>query len=217
VRLVALAEEEFFHKNISVLSDTAKLMGGPQVRNLATVGGNICNAAPSADLCPPLIALGAEITLSSQQRTKIVPLEEFFKGPGKTIISNGELLSEIKIPVPPEGSGASYQRICTRSALDIAVAGVASYLELEENGVVKKARIALGAVAPTPVRVSEAETILQGHPISERILEDVIDAALKVVQPIDDVRGSAKYRKEMVRVLVGNTINEAYSRSQSNS
>ena len=195
-----------------LLKPMAEAFAGPLIRNLATVGGNICNAAPSADLCPPLIALGAEIILRSLDATRTLHLEGFFTGPGQTVRSRDELLTRIRIPLPRCRFGASYMRVCTRATLDIAVSGVASYLEIDEDGIVTVARIVLGAVAPTPVRAGAAEKVLVGNRISSKVVRAAADASVSDAAPISDVRGSEEYRKEMVRILTARTLHQAQDR-----
>jgi carbon-monoxide dehydrogenase medium subunit len=183
---------------------------------MATVGGNICNASPSADSVPPLLALGAEIVLANAQGERTVPLNEFFLGPGETVMQPGELLKEIAIPKPPKGSGSYYLRHTPRAWMDIATVGVAAYISLDKTGKIIKSRIALGAVAPTPIRAEKAESILHGQLPVEGSLEEAGMAASQETSPISDVRASADYRKHLVSVLTQRALRGAVEKAEGN-
>lgn len=194
------------------LAESGALVGSVQVRNLATLGGNLCNAAPSADMAPPLLALDAEAVIAGRAGQRRVPIAEFFTGVRQTVLGSDELLVEIAVPAPGAGSGSSYLRHTPRRELDIAVVGVASQLTLA-SGVCAKARIALAAVAPTPVRATAAEQWLQGHqPTPERI-ERAAELAVEAARPISDQRGSADFRRHLVRVLTRRTLTTALARA----
>lgn len=184
------------------LTHTAAHMASAQVRSLATVGGNLCSASPSADLAPPLLALEASLRLIGAAGERVVPLEEFFLGPGMTALSAGELLAEILIP-PPEGR-TIYIKHTLRRRMDIATVGVAVNL-CRENGQTTKARLALGAVSPTPIRAHHAEETLLGELDPDRV-ERASELAAEASMPIGDVRGSAWYRRKMVLVLVRRAV-----------
>jgi carbon-monoxide dehydrogenase medium subunit len=216
VKLSDLAEEGFFTRYLPVLRETARIMGSPQVRNRATIGGNICNASPSADLSPPLVALGAEVSMKSVAGERTLSLEEFFSGPGQTVVRSGELLTGIRIHDPPEGTAASYIRLTARAVLDIAITGVASYLEVDDRHTIRDARIVLGAAAPTPLRVPRAEAILVGEKFSSKVVQRAAEAAMQSSLPIDDVRSSASYRRAMVRALTERSLQSAYRRTGKN-
>ncbi len=182
-------------------------VGTPQIRNMGTVGGNLCNAAPSADSAPALIALGASVQLISSQGKRTVSVEEFFVGPGKTVLKPGEILSELLIPVQGSNSGTVYIKLPARTAVDIATVGVAASITLDSNkeGCVD-ARIALGAVAPTPIRAKRAEDILKNHNLEDVLVREAAELASSDASPISDVRSSADYRVEMVKVLTREAI-----------
>jgi CO/xanthine dehydrogenase FAD-binding subunit len=182
------------------------------VRNLATLGGNLCNAAPSADMAPPLLALEAEAVIVGPKGERRVPLATFFTGVRRTVLAPDELLLEIVVPAPGPRSGGNYLRHTPRRELDIAVVGVASQLTLS-NGVCSKARIALAAVAPTPVRATAAEQALEGKPVTPEAIERAAELAVGVAKPISDQRGSADYRLHLVRVLTGRTLRTALARA----
>jgi carbon-monoxide dehydrogenase medium subunit len=194
------------------LVDGAALVGSVQVRNLATLGGNLCNAAPSADMAPPLLALDAEVVVVGPSGRRRVPLADFFRGVRQTVLAPDELLVEIVIPAPGPRSGGNYRRHTPRRELDIAVVGVASQLTLTD-GVCAKARIALASVAPTPDRATEAEAALEGRPITPALLDEAAELAVRAARPISDQRGSAEYRRHLVRVLTRRTLATALERA----
>ncbi len=159
-------------ERFNILAQACSLVGSIQIRNRGTVGGNICNAAPSADTPLPLLCLGARVLLARPEETRIVPLEDFFQGPGQTALARNELLVEIEVPTPPTSSAGCYLRHTPREEMDIAVVGVASFLTLPPQGkLCHEARIALGAVAPTPIRARQAELLLAGKPRRKRPLK----------------------------------------------
>jgi carbon-monoxide dehydrogenase medium subunit len=194
------------------LAEACGLIGSVQIQNRAAVGGNFCNAAPSADTVPAVIAYGGKVILAGAKRKRELPAEEFFIGPGQTVLENGEMLVEIHIPPPPPRSGAAYLRFIPREEMDIAVAGVGSYLELSDDGRCQSARIALAAVAPTPVRAYDAEKFLIGKTVSEAVFAEAGELAARSAKPISDVRGSAAYRIELVKVLTKRSLNSAWQR-----
>lgn len=194
-------------KTFGILLEACSLIGSMQIRNRGTIGGNLCNGAPSADSAPPLLCLGAEVVLASSKAARAIPLEQFFLAPGKTALAAGELLVEIKVPTPPARSAGRYLRHTTREEMDIAVAGVASFITAApQPGRLKTARIALGAVAPTPVRAYQAEAALVGQVVTKETIAEAAEIAAGEASPISDVRGSGEYRREMVRVLVRRTL-----------
>jgi carbon-monoxide dehydrogenase medium subunit len=199
-------------RRYSALAESAALVGSVQIRNLATLGGNLCNAAPSADMAPPLLALEAEAVIAGPRGTRRVPFASFFTGVRRTVLTPDELLVEIVVPAPGPGSGGSYRRHTPRRELDIAVVGVASQLTLA-NGRCTKARIALAAVAPTPVRAMSAERLLEGHPVTPDLIERAAHAAVEAARPISDQRGSADFRRHLVQVLTRRTLTTALARA----
>jgi len=181
-----------------------------QLRNRGTVGGNICNAAPSADSVPPLICLGAKAIVAQLEGTRIVPLDTFFQEPGKTALAPNEILVGIEVLTPPTHSSGCYLRHTPRQDMDIAVVGVASFLVFaSQKNLCKEARIALGAVAPTPIRVPLAESILAGRVLTGEAIEEAAERAMEAARPISDIRGSGEYRKEIVKVLTRRTLKRA--------
>jgi carbon-monoxide dehydrogenase medium subunit len=194
------------------IAESAAMVGSLQVRNLATVGGNLCNAAPSADMAPPLLALEAVAVIAGPRGQRRVPFADFFTGVRCTVLGADEILVEIAVPAPGPRSGGQYLRHTPRRELDIAVVGVASQLTLSD-GVCAKARIALAAVAPVPLRAREAEQALEGTPVTTEAIERAAELAVGVARPISDQRGSADYRRHLVRVLTRRTLRTALTRA----
>jgi CO/xanthine dehydrogenase FAD-binding subunit len=198
-------------EGFSILHQACSIMGSLQLRNRGTIGGNICNAAPSADTAPPLLCLGAKAIVARLGGNRIVPLDSFFHGPGQTALAPHELLVELEIVAPPPRSSGCYLRHTPRQDMDIAVVGVASFLVIsKQKDRCQEARIALGAVAPTPIRVPEAEAILAGRALTEEAIEEAAERAAEAARPISDIRGSAEYRKEIVKVLTRRTLQRAW-------
>jgi len=195
------------------LAESGALVGSVQIRNLATVGGNVCNAAPSADMIPPLLALDAEAVIAGPKGQRRVPLTSFFLNVRRTVLGPDELLLEIVVPAPGPRSGGNYLRHTPRRELDIAVVGVASQLTLS-NGVCAKARIALAAVAPVPLRATAAEQALEGQPLTPPLIERAAQLAVEAAQPISDQRGSLEFRRHLVRVLTRRTLTTALERAR---
>lgn len=199
-----------FMQRLNILYQGCSLIGSNRIRNRATIGGNVCNAAPSADSAPALLCLDAKAILAQCEGTRIVPLGSIFRGPGKTSLAPNELLMEIEIPAPPPHSAGCYLRHTPREEMDIAVVGVAAFLVLSPRSkVCQEARIAVGAVAPTPLRVSQAETLLSSKNLSKEDIEKVAEKVSESASPISDIRSSAEYRKELLKVLTRRTLNEA--------
>jgi carbon-monoxide dehydrogenase medium subunit len=194
------------------LAESAALVGSLQIRNLATVGGNLCNAAPSADMAPPLLALDAEAVIAGPKGRRRVPLTEFFQGVRRTALAPDELLIELIVKAPAPGSGGCYLRHTPRRELDIAVVGVASQITLSA-GVCVKAGIALAAVAPIPLRATAAERALEGQPLTAALIERASELAAGAAQPISDQRGSIEFRRHLVHVLTRRTLRTALERA----
>ena len=197
------------------LIDAAAMIGGIQIQGRASVGGNLCNAAPSADAIPPLIVLGAVCNIAGPQGTRQVPVEDFCTAPGRNVLQPGELLVSLHLPPPASRSGASYLRFIPRNEMDIAVAGVASSVVLDQAGQsFTAARIALASVAPTPVFVREASESLEGKPVSEQVIEEAAQAAMAAARPISDMRGTVQQRVHLVGVLARRTLRNAIQRAR---
>ncbi len=203
-------------KNFPALAEAAGSLASPQVRALATVGGNITSAVPSADLPPTLIASDASVELRCSRSSRTILLSEFFTGPRKTVCRGEELLTSIFLPLPPPHTGISYQRFTLREANALAVASVASKLILK-NGKIEKAVVVLGAVAPTPVLAQKTSKFLRTKTPSEKIFDEAAALAKEEGKPISDIRGSVWYRKELVHVLTRRSLSEAFERAQGKS
>jgi len=206
----AVEASPIIQQKFSVLAQAASSMASTQVRNRGTVAGNICNAVPSADSVPALLTLEARLTLISKEDERIVSIENFFTGPNETVLTDTELLAEIHIPPLPPNSRGVYLKLTPRRSMDLAIVGVAVVV-VPEDGVCKDIRIALGAVAPTPIRAKRAEDTIRGQQFTEALIERSAKTAAEESCCIDDHRASAQYRMEMVKTLVRRAINQAIS------
>jgi len=195
------------------LWDAVNVMASPQVRTLGTIEGNLCSAVPSADTAPPLISLGASVNLVGSKGERSVLLEEFFKGPKESVLSKDEILTEVLVPEPPGTASGAYLKLMRRNALDLALVGVAATLRFDSNKkICQEAKIALGAVAPTPIRVPEAERVLINKEVNEARAAEAGKAASGICRPISDVRASLEYRCSMVEILTKRAVLEAFQR-----
>jgi carbon-monoxide dehydrogenase medium subunit len=201
---------------IPALSEAAAAMASSQIRAVATIGGNISSAVPSADLPPPLIAADADVELRCVESIRRAYLSEFFTGPRITICRAEELLTHILIPLLPPNTGISFQKFALREANALAVASVASRLTVQ-NGRIDKAAIVLGAVAATPLLALKASEYLSGSEPSDDLFEKAALMAKEESRPISDIRGSVWYRKELIQVLARRTLHEALMRAQTKS
>ena len=223
----AIEKSEVIKKNFSALADAVDYLGSIQIRNVATIGGNLCTAAPSADTATPLLVLGTQVRIQNPKEERTLPIEEFFKGPGETVLKTGEMVKELLIPELLPNTGSAYYKLQRRLALDLPILGVSVLLSLDKNKVTcsdllctaspistilhkmeedeiicKEVRIALGVAAPIPMRALKAEALLRGKKLSDELLEEAANTASQEAQPRDTLRGEAWYRKDMVRVLV---------------
>jgi len=202
-------------EKVPLLSQTAAKLGSVQVRHRATIGGNLCNASPSADTAPALLALDAQVEINGKAGTRMIELESFFLGPGATVLGDGEILTRLKIPLTPNRQGSVYYKLSTRKAMDLAFVGVAVLLELGGDDEITKTRIALGAVAPTPIRVPSAENLLRGIRLVPEAAREAAEVAARSCEPITDHRASAEYRREMVRELCQQGLMAVYRQAKS--
>ena len=208
VTVSQVAASDPVQRHYPALAYAAAKLGSPQVRNLATVAGNICRAAPSADTPPPLIAAGAKVCIFGPQGGREVRLEDFFTGPGQTVLSSDEILQSISVPCPEPHSGAAYIKHGRRKAMELAAVGVAASLTLDGEKC-SRVRIVLGAVAPTPMRAGRAEKLLEHKAIDQAAIEAAAKLAMEESKPISDVRASAEYRRDMVGVLTNRALTRA--------
>jgi carbon-monoxide dehydrogenase medium subunit len=209
-----IADDATVQQRFSALADGASVVGSYQTRNMATIGGNVCNAAPSADTSPPLVVLGARAHIAGVNGERELPVEELWSGPGQTTLEPGEIATAFMMPAPPAGAGSHYERHTPRKIMDIAVVGVASYIELDAGGVVLAARIALGAVAPTVVRAPQAEQALVGHALTEEAAAEAGRIAAGEARPISDVRGSASFRRYLVETMTRASVLRSAERAR---
>lgn len=213
-----LERSQIVKDKLAILADALNVIASPQIRNLGTIGGNICGAVPSADTVPPLIASGASVALTGKKEERTVLLEQFFKGRGQSVLRNDEILTRIIVPDPPENSGGAYIKLMTRSAMELAIVGVGVHLELDDDGkICRQAKIALGAVAPTPIRARAAEEILNSRVIDANLAGKAGEVAASEASPISNVRASKEYRTEMIAALTKKAVMQAYERIQSKS
>ncbi len=200
-RLADVANHSDVKKHYPALAYSAGVTATVQIRSMGTVIGNICNAAPSADNAAPLLIYDARVSVVSPGGERIIPLDEFFRGPGLTSLEMGEVVREIIVPAPGLRSGSDYQKLSARGQVDIAAIGAAAQIALDEDGKCVKARIGLGAVAPVPLRSSGGEQLLEGQTPTPELIVKAGAKAAGEARPISDVRASASYRRRMVDVL----------------
>jgi carbon-monoxide dehydrogenase medium subunit len=190
------------------IAESARLIGGVQVQNRASLGGNICNAAPSADAVPALICHKACAFIAGSRGSRNLPVEQLFKGPGKTVLEADEVLVSIVLPPPEPSSAAKYLRFTPRREMDIAIAGAGAWLRLAADGTIAAACVVLASVAPTPIRAPSAEQRLIGEHPSRGLCEEAGRLAVADARPISDTRGSADYRRTLVGVLAARAITD---------
>ena len=197
------------------LVDSASLIGGIQIQGRASIGGNLCNAAPSGDSIPAVIALGGVCNVAGPNGTRQIAAEDFCTAPGQNALQQGELLVSISFPVPPAHSGANYQRFIPRNEMDIAVAGVGSSVVLDASGQnFVSGRVSLASVAPTPVFSRAAGDSLAGKPVSDDAIREASELAMADAKPINDMRGTIRQRIHLIGVLTRRTLNIAVERAR---
>jgi CO/xanthine dehydrogenase FAD-binding subunit len=205
-----LARDSLVRKEAPALALGAAALGSPQVRNRATLGGNICNARPAGDMSVALMAMGASVLLRGAEGEREVGLDKFILGPGRTSLAPGELLTGVMVPKAPPNTGGGFQKLGLRKALEIALASVACRLTLDrDQKTILDAGLALGAVGPTPLVSPGAVKALAGQKADAKTLASAAGAAAEDARPIDDHRGSAEYRRAMVEVLAGRALEQA--------
>jgi CO/xanthine dehydrogenase FAD-binding subunit len=197
-----LLQSPLIRKHFPVLINGLKILGSPPLRNMATIGGNIVTASPAGDTLPPLHVLRAELELKRRDSSRRVPIRDFIKGPGETVLAPGEILTAIFVRKRPELNLHHYEKVGQRKALAIAVVSLAALLRVSDGGIVKEARLAWGSVAPTVVTSAEVEAILIGNRLSRQVLEKAAQLARTIVKPIDDLRASADYRRQVAGNLL---------------
>lgn len=206
----SLEKSAELNQRYPVISQAASQLGSVAIRNMGTLGGNLCNAAPSAETAPALIGLSAEARIVGPDGERVIPLEDFFTGPGTTVLKTAELLVEIQVPVLPPRIKGVYLKHAIRGSIDLAIVGVAAIVTLEPgSNVCKDIKLVLGAVAPTPLRAHQAEEIIKGERIDDALIDKCAKVASDESRPITDVRASDWYRKEMIKVFTRRAIKEA--------
>jgi carbon-monoxide dehydrogenase medium subunit len=201
-------------KDFPILNDAVENIGSVQIRNVATIGGNIINAVPSADGAIPLITLGAQVRIRGPKGERSMPLEDIFIGPGQTLLEPGEILMEFVVPKLPSHTGGAYCKHTRRAAMELPILGVAVRISLGEDiNTCSEARIGLGVLAPTPMRAKSAEVILRGKKLDDKILKKAGKAAAEECKARDSVRGEAWYRRAMVELLVPRMARVAIERA----
>lgn len=211
-----LTSSPLIREKAFVLSEAASMIGSVQTRNAATVGGNLCNASPGADTATPLLVLDAKITVASLEGLRSMPLNELFAGPKKTSLGPGELLSEIRFPVPPPGSGGAFLKLGRRKGCTLSLINAAAYIEIEGD-IIQEARVAFGACAPTPIRIPEVEETLKNNRPDGKVIDEVSSACYGLVQPSQRAhsRASEEYRREMSCILMKRALKAALARARS--
>ena len=195
------------------LVDATIIIGGTAIQGRAAVGGNLCNASPAADCIPPLIVLNATCVIAGPNGEREIPVEDFCTAPGQTVLGKSEILVSIKIPTPLQNSSSYYLRFIPRNEMDIAVVGTGAAVVLDEaKQRIVSARIALAAVAPTPLFAEEASALLAGKEISDATIDEAAQAAQAIARPISDMRGTAEQRTHLVGVLTRRALNGAIQR-----
>jgi CO/xanthine dehydrogenase FAD-binding subunit len=213
----AIYEDKVIAGTYPALIDSATLIGGVQIQGRASIGGNLCNASPSADSIPTLIALGASAKIQRAGGLRELPVEDFCTGPGTNVLAEDEVLVSLKIPVRQKNSGARFLRFTPRNEMDIAVVNAAvSVVLADDDQHFTSARIAIGAAGPTPLLVQKAADFLQGKRVSEESIVAAAEIARSAASPIDDMRGSVAQRRHLVRVLVARTLRSAIERARGN-
>jgi carbon-monoxide dehydrogenase medium subunit len=212
-RMQDIVESPVIREKLPVLAEAVSMLGSWQIRNMATVGGNLCNASPAADSAPPLLVHEARIKLASIEGTREIPITEFFVGPRKTAMYKTELLQEVIVPYDADfAKSYSYVKLGRRNAFTLSVVAVATVLKVRDR-VFEDVRIALNAVAPTPVRARSVESFLKGREVGSEAIEKASELVLNDISPISDVRASAEYRKHASKILVKDTLLKALEKA----
>lgn len=214
VTAATLAKNELINDRFTPLSVAGSRLGAPMIRNRATIGGNLVNARPAADLSPACMVLSANLKLKSLNNERKISANDFFTGPGQTVIEQNELLVSLEIETPPPWTGGSYLKLGARKALEISMVNVACLLTLQSlDGPITDVKIGLGAVAPTPVRALAAEEFLIGQKPSETLFKEAGAIGVGMCSPITDHRGTMEYRCMMIESLTNRALQQAYQKA----
>lgn len=206
----ALAQSSVVAQHFPSLFQAASSIGSPQVRNRGTFVGNVCTAVPSADSAPALLTLEATVRIKGLGKERTVPINQFFTGPRKTVLKPDEILVEISVPTPARSSRGVYLKLSPRHSMDLAIVGVAVN-GVSEKGICKDVKIALGAVAPTPIRAPMAEEMLKGQRITPELVDEAARNAITQCSPIDDHRASQEYRCDMIYAMTRRALNQVFA------
>lgn len=207
-KLFDVQTSEVVREKLPALADAAHYVASAQIRRKGTVVGNICNASPSADTAPILLAMDAGVKVYNSGSERVIPVAEFFRGVKKTALEKGDIVTELDIPELKKGEGSAYFKHSVRKAMDLAIIGLAAWVKMDGKQVAD-CRIAMGGVGVTPLRARNAEKVLIGKEITEELLEQAGVAASKECSPISDVRASAEYRRDMIRVYTKRAVKKA--------
>ena len=207
VKHAEVAQSPLVNQYFPALAKASHWVGSPSIRNLATIGGNICNASPSADTAPPLLGYDAKAIIVRPSGEKAIDIEDFFTGPSTNVLNRGEILKGFLL-APKRGWVADYEKLGLRKAMEIAIVNVCVSLEMDGHKRCSGIRIALGAVAPTPIRAKKAESILKDKKVTPELIRECAEAAVEETKPISDIRASADYRKKMVHFLVKKMVSD---------
>lgn len=204
-------------RHLKVLSEATGYVGSHQIRNLATMGGNVCTALPCADSVPPMVAARAEVVIASVGQERKMPVESFIKGPRATVLDDNELVVKFIFPKASDPTGSAFAAHTTREALDLSIVSVAAQISVDkDHGKITGARIALGNVSPAPLEVEKVSEALEGETLSDELVEHVCALAVKSSSARDSLlRASAEYRRELIKVLTRRTLQKAYHRALS--
>lgn len=213
-KLREIEQSQVIIDQYTALAEGAGEVGSIQIRNLATLGGNICNSSPAADAAAALLVLDAHVKIASADGERTVSITDFFLGPGENVLQTGEIVTGFEFPPQPANSGSQYLKQKIREVMDLAFVGVAASVQLD-NGTVKDVKIGLAAVAPTPIRASNAEATINGNALNDELLNQAGTVAAAQSSPISDLRCSADYRREIVDVLTRRAVQTAATRAQS--
>ncbi len=210
-KLRSIEKNDIVKKHYYALYEAVKSMASIQIRNMGTIGGNLCNASPAADTAPPLLVYNARLKIYGTDGYREIPIEKFFTGPKKTVLKPGEILTEIIIPRPPEKHGSTFIKIA-RTSMDLAKVNIAVKLVLNDNDEIIDIAVALGSVAPTPVRAYSVEKALLNKKFSEETIYEASRLVVNDISPITDIRSTAEYRREVSKTLVYDALMKAYDR-----
>ena len=198
-------------RNFDGLIDAVSNIGTVQIRNVATIGGNLCNASPAADSAPPLLVLDSQVMLAGEDESRSLPLEDFFKGVNKTTLTDNELLVEIVVPYPDEGSGSAFMKNI-RAGADIAKINCAVLVKRQDE-ICQTCRVAFGSVAPTPIRIKTVEEYIKGKKVNEALIKSAGDMVSQEIKPITDIRSTAEYRRDVSKVIFRDVFLKAWQRA----